>query len=168
MFCKVHWSKLDLNLQWYFVSSASKMLHILKIVCSNYRRDIVVHFKNSFLQSFRLVRERKRVAWILLLLAFVFAVCWLPYNTLNLMLDNETSISATFLQYMLLLGHANSALNPVIYCVMSRNFRRSVKDLMLRTRINFDSKRNHRLKVSSLVWSSGHGIRCRWLWQLTK
>jgi len=38
-------------------------------------------------QSFRLVRERKRIAWILLLLAVLFALCWLPYNVLRLLID---------------------------------------------------------------------------------
>jgi len=38
-------------------------------------------------QSFRLVRERKRIAWILLLLAVLFALCWLPFNVLRLLID---------------------------------------------------------------------------------
>ena len=44
---------------------------------------------NNFLyqQGFRLVRERRRVAWILLLLAVLFALCWLPYNVLRLLVD---------------------------------------------------------------------------------
>lgn len=102
------------------------------------------------LQSFRLVRERKRVAWILLLLAFVFAVCWLPYNTVNLLRDAGTHINIYCTHYLLLLGHANSALNPIIYCVMSRNFRRSVKELICRTRINFECRRNQRIRVSNM------------------
>lgn len=34
-----------------------------------------------------MVRERKRIAWILLLLAVLFALCWLPYNVLRLLVD---------------------------------------------------------------------------------
>lgn len=109
-------------------------------------------------QSYRLVRERKRVAWILLLLALVFAFCWLPYNTINLLIDTRNVKSseaveslANLKQYMLLLGHANSALNPVIYCVMSRNFRRSVKELIFVTRINFLSRRSQRMQVCNLI-----------------
>lgn len=41
----------------------------------------------SVIQSFRLVRERRRIAWILLLLAVLFALCWLPYNVLMLLKD---------------------------------------------------------------------------------
>lgn len=34
------------------------------------------------------------------------------------------------LSYCLFLGHANSALNPVVYCFMTRNFRRSVSEIL--------------------------------------
>ncbi|KAK9309624.1 hypothetical protein QLX08_000837 [Tetragonisca angustula] len=84
-------------------------------------------------QSFRLVRERKRIAWILLLLAVLFALCWLPYNVLMLLIDLgavEGKATADALSYCLFLGHANSALNPVVYCVMTRNFRRSVSEIL--------------------------------------
>ncbi|XP_041975969.1 QRFP-like peptide receptor [Aricia agestis] len=84
-------------------------------------------------QRIRLVRERKRVAWILLLLAVLFAMCWLPYNILQLLLDVnavEVDSVALLLPYTLLLGHANSAINPIVYCLMTRNFRRSLRKLL--------------------------------------
>uniref|UniRef100_A0ABD2WUF7 G-protein coupled receptors family 1 profile domain-containing protein n=1 Tax=Trichogramma kaykai TaxID=54128 RepID=A0ABD2WUF7_9HYME len=34
------------------------------------------------------------------------------------------------LSYCLFLGHANSALNPIVYCFMTRNFRQSVYDVL--------------------------------------
>ncbi|XP_029675448.1 QRFP-like peptide receptor isoform X2 [Formica exsecta] len=87
-------------------------------------------------QSFRLVRERRRIAWILLLLAVLFALCWLPYNVLRLLVDFgvvEWRSITDALPYCLFLGHANSALNPVVYCFMTRNFRRSVSEILRRT-----------------------------------
>ena len=36
----------------------------------------------------RLLQSRRRVARTLLVLAFVFAICWMPYNLCNLLLDN--------------------------------------------------------------------------------
>lgn len=53
------------------------------------------------------MRERKRVAMILLLLAVLFALCWLPYNILQLLIDiNAVSPDdiAASLPYTLLLG----------------------------------------------------------------
>ncbi|GJQ80164.1 hypothetical protein Trydic_g23742 [Trypoxylus dichotomus] len=97
-------------------------------------------------QSFRIVRERKRVAWILLLLAFVFAICWLPYNAVNLIRDAGIHINVFCVHYLLLLGHANSAMNPIIYCIMSRNFRRSLKEMLCRRNTNFECRRNNRAR----------------------
>ncbi|CAG4976952.1 unnamed protein product [Colias eurytheme] len=87
----------------------------------------------SMQQGLRLMKERKRVAWILLLLAVLFALCWLPYNIMQLLLDvnlvNTKDLSA-FLPYALFVGHANSAINPIVYCLMTRNFQRSVRKLV--------------------------------------
>ncbi|XP_031773057.1 pyroglutamylated RF-amide peptide receptor-like [Apis florea] len=92
-------------------------------------------------QSFRLVRERRRIAWILLLLAVLFALCWLPYNVLMLLKDLDIiSVRGTengeaegwnnAISYCLFLGHANSALNPTVYCFMTRNFRQNVTEIL--------------------------------------
>ncbi|XP_076226566.1 QRFP-like peptide receptor isoform X1 [Nomia melanderi] len=85
-------------------------------------------------QTFRLVRERRRIAWILLLLAVLFALCWLPYNVLMLLIDlgvvGEGKMTRDARSYCLFLGHANSALNPVVYCFMTRTFRRSVAEIL--------------------------------------
>lgn len=100
-------------------------------------------------QSSRIVRERKRVAWILLLLALLFACCWMPLQTVLLLNDIYDRQDHERLRgYLLLLGHANSAINPIIYCVMSKNFRRSVKELVCGSTINLMMKRNNRNQVS--------------------
>ncbi|KAJ2946822.1 hypothetical protein O0L34_g16146 [Tuta absoluta] len=87
----------------------------------------------SMQQGLRLMKERKRVAWILLLLAVLFALCWLPYNIMQLLLDInavDAKHLSMYLPYALFLGHANSAINPIVYCLMTRNFQRSAKKLL--------------------------------------
>lgn len=115
-------------------------------------------------QRNRLMKSRKRVACILLLLAFVFAGCWLPYHIMSLITDTTTQAVVeyrvvvqmdTINAYLLLLGHANSALNPIIYCALSRNFRNSIKQL-LRTRITFRKRRNQMNNLA--LDSSGSGF----------
>nr|ALM88308.1 neuropeptide receptor A12 [Chilo suppressalis] len=87
----------------------------------------------SMQQGLRLMKERKRVAWILLLLAVLFALCWMPYNIMQLLLDinavNPKDLSM-YLPYALFIGHANSAINPIVYCLMTRNFQRSARKLL--------------------------------------
>jgi len=101
----------------------------------------------------RLIRERRRVAKILLILALFFAFCWLPYSVLSLILDMtskaDTDVSAgapearqlegeetpesivtLLLPFAILLGHVNSAVNPILYCLLSKNFRRSISEMI--------------------------------------
>lgn len=52
------------------------------------------------------------------------------------------------LTYCLFLGHANSALNPIVYCFMTRNFRRSVSEILRRS-FHGLSRRKPRRKVST-------------------
>lgn len=71
---------------------------------------------------------RKKVAKMLIVLAVVFAICWLPYYIVSLYLDfNYDSPSAmrfmSVLPFVILLGHANSALNPLLYFYSSKTFR---------------------------------------------
>jgi hypothetical protein len=93
----------------------------------------------------RLVRERRRVAKILLILALVFAFCWLPYSVISLILDLTAktdkdirldgengilAVVAELLPFAILLGHVNSAVNPLLYCLLSKNFRRSISEMI--------------------------------------
>ncbi|XP_051171663.1 RYamide receptor-like isoform X2 [Leptopilina boulardi] len=102
-------------------------------------------------QGFRLVRERRRVAWILLILAILFALCWLPYNVLRLLVDlgviSEGRTISDVLSYCLFLGHANSALNPMVYCFMTRNFRRSVSELLCFNSHGLLRRKSHRKRM---------------------
>ncbi|KAI9564639.1 putative neuropeptide receptor [Daphnia sinensis] len=95
----------------------------------------------------RLLNCRRRVARTLLIIAVVFAVCWMPYNLTQLFLDTmendqlkEMDKAAPHLlmvhSFSLWLGHANSAINPLLYCVLSRNIRQSVANLFRPTRRN--------------------------------
>ncbi|KAJ9590229.1 hypothetical protein L9F63_016649, partial [Diploptera punctata] len=98
----------------------------------------------------RLVRERRRVARILLLLAILFAFCWLPYNLMALLFDMGVGGDMKLLSFTLLLGHANSAINPVLYCFMTRNFRRAVRELVLRSKVSLATRQHQRCNYFSI------------------
>lgn len=57
---------------------------------------------------------------------------------------DEGGIIPTLLSYFLFLGHANSALNPVVYCFMTRNFRRSVAELICHGTSKFNHRKSYR------------------------
>ncbi len=75
--------------------------------------------------------SRRRVARLLVLLAILFAICWMPYHLLSLYLDvNDDNNNYKYtraiqaLPFTLLLGHFNSALNPILYYFMNSSFRK--------------------------------------------
>ncbi|KAH9492104.1 hypothetical protein Btru_026920 [Bulinus truncatus] len=73
---------------------------------------------------------RQRAVRVLVLLVALFISCWLPYNIMSLIIDiEELSALVTFLPFALWLGHAHSAINPVIYWITNRKFREMVGKL---------------------------------------
>ncbi|XP_068894000.1 orexin receptor type 2-like isoform X3 [Tenebrio molitor] len=171
-FCGEHWEKSSmspvqqaLGITWFIFMFVLPGLIILfaysmmsRTLCSG-----VPPFDNNdgvtcMQQRNRLMRSRKRVACILLLLAFIFAGCWLPYHVVNLLGDVGNDNYKELTMYLLLLGHANSALNPVIYCALSRRFRNSIKDLIC-VDIHFTRRRQN------MQWadSSGSGAQLHYL-----
>lgn len=73
---------------------------------------------------------RKRAARILVLLVGLFICSWLPYNIMSLMIDQGNIGSLVpFLPFALWLGHAHSAVNPVLYWATNRRFREMVARL---------------------------------------
>ena len=82
----------------------------------------------------RLSIQRKRVAKMSLCIAVWFALCWLPYHILNTYVNCQelkaSPLELVLLSYALLLGHSNSAVNPILYCFVNKNYRRSVVRLL--------------------------------------
>ncbi|XP_050401097.1 galanin receptor 2b [Patella vulgata] len=77
--------------------------------------------------SQKIMAGRKRVAKMLIALSVLFAVCWLPYYIVTLYLDFETHRTKDYLvvlPFTIFLGHANSALNPILYFYTSQSFRK--------------------------------------------
>jgi hypothetical protein len=98
---------------------------------------------------------RKRVAKMLIALAVLFAVCWLPYYIVSLYLDFTTKDTENFLlalPFTILLGHSNSAFNPILYFYSSKSFRkylyRALKCKSKRTRrslaVRYTPAQNHK------------------------
>ncbi|XP_077990530.1 growth hormone secretagogue receptor type 1-like [Glandiceps talaboti] len=89
--------------------------------------------------SFRIdtaVKTRKQVVKMLGIIALCFALCWFPFHVIRLLpnLDMESwpqyfrRIYAKYLYHVsLVLFYLSSAINPILYNLMSRRFRQAFK-----------------------------------------
>lgn len=76
----------------------------------------------------RMARSKRKMVKMMVTVVIVFTVCWLPFNILNLIMDNnETLGSWTWFPFVWMILHwlamSHSCYNPVIYCWMNARFR---------------------------------------------
>ncbi|CAF1599222.1 unnamed protein product [Didymodactylos carnosus] len=90
-----------------------------------------MYFQASFHQSVR--TKQKRVTKMVVIVTLVFAICWLPIQTLELLNCTKSPLLRTFsyrhpklLNRIRIVSHAlsyfNSCLNPYLYALLNRNF----------------------------------------------
>ncbi|XP_038152237.1 orexin receptor type 2 [Cyprinodon tularosa] len=116
------------------------------------------------------IRARRKTARMLMVVLFVFALCYLPISVLNIMKrvfgtfkntsDRETIYAwFTFSHWLI---YANSAANPIIYNFLSGKFREEFKsafsctccgqqqddNMRIRTRANRDSRKSMSTQVN--------------------
>jgi hypothetical protein len=77
---------------------------------------------------------KKRVLKMLITVVVAFALCWLPFHIYLMMINFYYGIASCGIPPLvlflgLLLGHSNSAINPWIYFVFNKDYRRNIKDL---------------------------------------
>jgi len=76
-------------------------------------------------------RSRRSVVRLLVTIVVVFVASWLPYNVVSLRVDlNLDAGEARILPFALWLGHAHSAVNPVVYWFFNKTFRHCVRNAL--------------------------------------
>ena len=102
--------------------------------CQPMTGDTVLQQTGSELcQADKILAGRRRLARMLLVLAILFALSWMPYHTIYLYTDfssRSPADTSLILSYVLLLGHSHSAQNPVLYCFMNTSFKMGLRNLM--------------------------------------
>ena len=89
-------------------------------------------------------RSRRSVVRLLVTIVVVFVASWLPYNVVSLRVDLSLDAGeARILPFALWLGHAHSAVNPVVYWFFNKTFRHCVRNALQRGCGIFRRSRDH-------------------------
>ena len=135
-YCIEHWSDTsDRQIYSAFLMISTYVLPIIvvslcysligKALCSS------EFHRNTSNSSSTVMLGRKRVARMLIVLIGVFLVCWLPYNICSLSLDLKLNFRDTLvLPFTVWVGHAHSAINPVLYWFLNKNFRHCMRKVL--------------------------------------
>ncbi|KAH3858036.1 hypothetical protein DPMN_100655 [Dreissena polymorpha] len=80
--------------------------------------------------------SRKRAARMVIILICAFMFCWFPYSVLSILADiSDNGTLVSVLPFVLWLGQAHSAFNPMLYWSLNRRFRTSLHRLVSVVRI---------------------------------
>ncbi|CAJ0967259.1 unnamed protein product [Ranitomeya imitator] len=77
----------------------------------------------------RIVVREFRMATSLFIVVFCFVVCWFPIHILNVvrLFCPQCLVPTDLVLTAVILSHANSAINPIIYVFRMRTFRRAIE-----------------------------------------
>ncbi|XP_032872090.1 somatostatin receptor type 1-like [Amblyraja radiata] len=75
-------------------------------------------------------RSERRITWMVMLVVVVFAVCWTPFYTVQLVNVFWFPPDPTLGQLVIVLSYANSGANPILYAFVSDNFRQSFQKIL--------------------------------------
>ncbi|XP_048255334.1 gastrin/cholecystokinin type B receptor-like [Haliotis rufescens] len=111
----------------YIIPGSMIVLLYALMGCKLWRRDASLRRQNSCMNNeAKVMLSRRRLALMMIIISVLFAVCWLPYYIFSICMDFDQSMQynlITLYPFTLLLGHTNSAQNPILYCFMHKGFK---------------------------------------------
>ncbi|XP_051027444.1 histamine H2 receptor isoform X2 [Acomys russatus] len=108
------------------------------------------------------IREHKATVTLAAVMG-AFIICWFPYFTTFVYrgLRGDDAINEVVEGIVLWLGYANSALNPILYAALNRDFRKAYQQLFHCKLARHDSHKMS-LKLSSSLLSRSQSREGRW------
>ncbi|XP_068743187.1 QRFP-like peptide receptor [Montipora capricornis] len=140
--CYPDWAGMPKDFSKLFALGFFAILYAIPLLLMAVLYTIIVHklWRNRFAQStgsggdVNINNSKKRVVKMLVTVTLFFAICWFPLHTIHYyMYFNSQSYECLSLYVILLsfwLGHANSAINPVLYVIFNKTFRRAFLDAL--------------------------------------
>ncbi|KAM8853049.1 alpha-2B adrenergic receptor [Synchiropus picturatus] len=82
-----------------------------------------------------LLNREKRFTFVLAVVMGVFVMCWFPFflsYSLKAICPESCSIPVPLFKFFFWIGYCNSCLNPVIYTIFNKDFRKAFKRILCR------------------------------------
>lgn len=82
-----------------------------------------------------IIRE-KRFTFVLAVVIGVFVICWFPFfftYSLNAVCPKACKVPEPLFKFFFWIGYCNSALNPLIYTIFNRDFRKAFKKILCKS-----------------------------------
>uniref|UniRef100_A0A3B5BAC9 Alpha-2B adrenergic receptor n=1 Tax=Stegastes partitus TaxID=144197 RepID=A0A3B5BAC9_9TELE len=82
-----------------------------------------------------MANREKRFTFVLAVVMGVFVICWFPFflsYSLQAVCPDTCSIPNPLFKFFFWIGYCNSCLNPVIYTIFNKDFRRAFKKILSR------------------------------------
>ncbi|XP_026149648.1 alpha-2Db adrenergic receptor-like [Mastacembelus armatus] len=99
---------------------------------------VALHSRQMSLSKNKVAQMReKRFTFVLAVVMGVFVLCWFPFfftYSLHAVCRENCTIPDTLFNLFFWIGYCNSCLNPIIYTIFNRDFRRAFKKILFQTR----------------------------------
>lgn len=112
----------------------------------SHTRPVMIRTLGSSLQ----VRTEQKATQVLGLVFFLFIICWAPFFTRNLIetIFSDLQMPDCLLTIFQQLGFFSSTINPVIYTIFNRNFRRAFRRILLCKTSKYNLRRRNQQAVA--------------------
>lgn len=129
--------KVQVNLVYGLVDGLVTFYVPLLVMCITYYRIFKIAREQAkrihHISSWKAATIREHKATVTLATVMgAFIVCWFPYFTVFVYrgLRGDDAVNKTFEAVVLWLGYANSALNPILYAALNKDFRTAYQQLL--------------------------------------
>ena len=136
-FCYPDWQRMPVDFNKYFAVGMFVMLYATPLALMAILYSMIAHklWRDSFAENagsggdVQINKSKKRVIKMLVTVSLAFAVCWFPLHAIHYLIYFDSETFNCMSMYVILLsfwlGHANSAINPVLYVIFNKTFRRA-------------------------------------------